>query len=316
MNVTQSINSLKKINDLLYTMTFYGDHSDILYDVNDDVVSYFSRVSSGFKMNDYNCSLFSAFGNSESYLFGRSFDNAQDWEICLTLVGRHNPPDGYRSLALTRMRDYGFPLGTNFDELTFNRKQRLLESVYWVPDGINEHGVVAGLAQVAPLSYVPQPGKKYIYKTCLIREILDHARNVDEAIEITRQYNVFEGNLYSLANHVLIADPSGRSAILEVYDGEIRVVEKTGTFQHMTNTLVYNKTVAQLRQLCGRYRTIYDTLDRWGGSMTYDSAFNLLRDVGYENTEWSAVYDLTGKKLVLANYYDFENLYHFSFDDE
>lgn len=313
---TRTINSLEKAGENFYTIIFYGDYRSTLESVN-------RRFGGGVLMEtvslapgpDYFCTLFSAFGNSNAYLFGRSFDNPADWR-CLTILGRYNPPDGYKSLALARMRDFGYEITANFDSLSFNEKKRLFEAAFFPPDGINEHGLVVGLASVRVLSYSPDQNKKSIFITLLVREILDHASNVDEAAEIARQYNVFHPSPRRLACHAIVADLSGRSIILEMYEGEIKIIPSNEPWQVLTNSPVYNSSVSSLRASCWRYKTAYDILKAANGNIDWQEGVGILERVSFKpGTEWSAMYDMTNRKILLAIEYDFDNLYHFEFEN-
>jgi len=166
-------------------MSFYGDHTDFVNDANTLFLGRLGDVSS----IKYSCSLFSVFGNPNMYLFGRSFDNPSGWQ-CLTLLGEYHPPNGYKSLAFSRMQDYGYQFGTEIEKLTKTKKMRIFESAGHVPDGINECGVVAGLANVRECDFRPDTNKDYIWITVLVRKILDNASNIQEAIEIANQYNI------------------------------------------------------------------------------------------------------------------------------
>lgn len=316
--ITRTISSLEKVSDTLYTITFYGDYSEILKDKNRryggsyDYSPGSTTAASGKK--DY-CSLFTTFANPDYQLFGRSFDNPSGWR-CLTLLGRFNPPDGYASLALSRMRDYGFDPGVDFDIISFNRKEQLLEAAFFPPDGINEHGVVIGLANVRELTFTPDPDKKSIYVTLWVREVLDHARNIDEAIAITLSYNIIYGSSAINGVHALLADASGRSAILELFGDEMRVTPNPEAWQVLTNSPTYNISIPERKVECWRYRTIYDYLETAAGNITRQDGVDLLGSVGNTYTEWSAIYDMTHRKIILAIDFNFDNLYHFSFEDK
>ena len=314
INKTKTINSLEKIGDNFYTITFYGDYSNLLIHINrrfgggEDLLKPATST-----ITNYFCSLFSTFGNSGAYLFGRSFDNPADWE-CLTLLGRYYPRDGYASLALARMQDFGYKVGTDFDALSFYEKDRLLETAFFPPDGINEHGLVVGLAGVRELSYTPDYNKKSIFITYLVREILDHAKNVDEAAEIALKYNVFHPHTGVIACHALVADPSGRSIILEFHEKEMRVIPIEESWQVLTNSPVYNISIYRQKGTCWRYKTVYDLLNSANGNITSNEEMNILENVAFKpGTEWSAVYDMTNKKIVLAIDQNFSKLYQLGF---
>ncbi|MFC1726140.1 linear amide C-N hydrolase [candidate division KSB1 bacterium] len=310
MSKTRTINSLEKEGDNLYSMTFYGDYTSILENVN---LRYTRHI--GAKINspekNYFCSIFTIFGNPDGYLFGRSFDNPAGWR-CLTLVGRFNPPDGYRSIALSRMRDYGYPLETRFEDLSYTEKLRLMEAAFFVPDGINEHGVVIALANCPPETFYPEQGKKAIYMTYFVREVLDHARNLDEALEIAGNHNIICGHMADV--HILIADASGRSAVLEYYDREFRVIPNSQNWQVATNSRVYGRSIPAQKSTCWRFNRIYNALEGAGGNLSRDETVEMLRSVSFPSTQWSAVYDMTEKEAIIAIDADFENLYEFGFD--
>jgi hypothetical protein len=308
MSITKTLNSFEKEGGNLYSMTFYGDYSSILENVNR---RFAGHIGSNSLEKNYYCSLFTIFGNPDGYLFGRSFDNPAGWR-CLTLVGRFNPPDGYRSIALSRMRDYGYPLGTRFEDLSYLEKLQLLEAAFFVPDGINEHGVVIALANCPPVTFYPEQKKKSIFITYFVREVLDHAKDLDEAIEIVKNYNIICGQIADV--HILIADASGKSAVLEYYDRAFRVIPNTESWQVATNSRVYNRSVIAQKSTCWRFNRIYNALEGAGGNLSSHEAVEILRDVSFPSTEWSAVYDITEKEISIAIDANFNNLCEFAFD--
>jgi hypothetical protein len=312
VDTLRTINSLVKLDNALYTMTVYGDYSEILGEVNKKFVDPLIDKRDPAIPVDNHCSLFSAFGNPGTFLLGRSFDNPAGWR-CLTLLVRTNPPNGYRSLALVRMRDFGYELGTPFDLLTLEEKLSLLEAPFHPPDGINEHGVVAGLANVRTLSFTPDPEKESIWITLLVRKILDHAANVDEAVDIAIQHNICCPTSRSLGVHVLVADPSGHSVILELYGGQLRVIPNSRPWQVLTNSPVYNVPIEMQRIACWRFDTIYGQLESAQGSISTNDTENFLNQVGNEYTQWSAIYNMSRKEIVLFVDYDFNKPYYFTF---
>ncbi|MEZ5199364.1 MAG: linear amide C-N hydrolase [Bacteroidales bacterium] len=194
-NLKEGIDTLSTISSFeaigeFYKMDYSGDYNNLL-DMLDDQMTGNDKLD----FDSFNCSLFSANGDLDNQLFGRNFDNNNN-DVLFT---RFQPPDGYSSMAFTRMTDMGFPVGTNYSNLTFNQKLPLLHSAYFVPDGINEHGLAAGLASVPAVQFILDPAKDTIFITRLIREILDHAQSVDEALEIANSFNVFDFSMRILS---------------------------------------------------------------------------------------------------------------------
>ena len=248
VDTLSTINSLQKTGDL-YTMHYYGDYSDILDDMNQSMTGGAGNGSDNSAWMPSFCTLFSALSDPDSALLGRNFDNP----FCQVLLTNYDPPAGYASLAFTRMSDLGYGLYADLDNLTFEEKLGLLRAVYFVPDGINECGLAAGLAYVSSVTYTPDGSKETIFVTCLIRKILDGARNIDEAATIANSYNVFDRGIGTISHHLLVADAWGRSAILEFDQGAFQVIENSTAWQVLSNIPVYNRSVSDLKALCWRY---------------------------------------------------------------
>jgi hypothetical protein len=305
---TRTIASFHNVEGVLYSMTFYGNYSHETFSTsNPDSRSddYDSVDGDGF-----NCSLFTVFGDANNYLMGRSFDNPAGW-VCLTMITKLNPRDGYASIAPVRMRDFGFGPGTNFSELYFSAKLRLIESAYYPPDGINEAGLIMGLANVTPMPYTRDPAKETIGCQLWVRKVLDQCRTVDEAAALTMRYNISGGGQDVLDVHAIIADASGRSIILDPAGGEMKVIPHIGNFQVMTNSPVYGLSMDAQKEQCPRFRTIYERLDLQNGIMSSDQALDLLQEVGNQWTEWSAVYLMNPRGFRIAIDFDFDPVYQF-----
>jgi hypothetical protein len=311
LHVSRTLSSLRKLHDCLYEMTFYGDFSDIVENQNQQYINYYSNTSQSIS-NDFNCSVFSIMGDLNNCLFGRSFDNPEGWR-CITMLCRFQPPDGYASLVPTRTRELGYEAGTELTALSLADREGLLTAPFFSPDGINEHGLVVALADIQSRNFTPDPEKHSIYKTYLIREILDHARTVDEAYQIASQHNCYDYGLNVFSTHALVADPAGQSAVLELAGGEMRAIHNTETWQVATNSPLYNVSPAQARLQCPRFRYIYDQLSSAQGIMTWPQGMNILANVGYRYTQWSIMYDMTHRSLDLALDFDFSEYYHFEF---
>ena len=314
LHVSRTLTSLRKLHDCLYEMTFYGDYSGIVENQNRQLISYYSSNINPSISNDFNCSVFSVMGDLNNCLFGRSFDNPEDWR-CITMLCRFQPPDGYASLVPTRTKELGYEVGTDLTGLSLTQREGLLKAPFFSPDGINEHGLVVALADIPSRTFTPSPEKHSIYKTYLIREILDHAQTVDEAYEIARQHNCYDLGLNVFSTHALVADPSGQSAVLELAGGEMRAIRNTESWQVATNSPLYNVSLYGARLQCSRFRTIYDQLASAQGMLTWQQGMNILATVGWEFTQWSIVYDMTNRSLELALDFDFSEYYHFEFNE-
>ncbi len=307
IHITRTIASFQQVDGVLYEMTFHGDYSRASLSAATMPETQDDSVSAGSA--SYHCSLFSVFGLPGQYRLGRSFDNPSGWK-CLTLLTRVRPNDGYASIAPMRMRDIGFSPATDFDDLTYESRRRLLPAVRYPPDGVNECGLVMGLANVTAQPYTPDPAKETIHFCLWVRKVLDECRTVDEAIALTGRYNI-QSSGSTLDVHAMVADASGQSVILEPAQGVMKVIRGQGPFQVMTNSPVYEVPIGTQLNQCPRFRFIYETLDAAGGAVGAEGCWNILGRVGNVWTEWSAVYGISAGSASLAIDFNLNRLHDF-----
>ncbi|MGC9347113.1 MAG: linear amide C-N hydrolase [Anaerolineae bacterium] len=287
-----SLASLEKVDDYpLYVMHHY--------DLAASAASPQSAVSTT-PVPLWACSLFAALGDPDAPVFGRNFD----WSYSPALVLFTYPQDGYASASIV---DLGYFIEVSdldrLDELPLKERRALLTMWRHPFDGMNEQGLVVGMAAV-PDSRVPASvDRPSIGSLGIIREILDHARNVDEALTTMRSFNVdMEGGP---PIHYLIADPSGRSVLVEFYDGEMVAISNDGPWHATTN--FYRAAVAEGGPSpCRRYDTLVDRLEERSGRLTAAEAMSLLSDVAQQNTQWSVIYGMQSGEIrvVLGRQYE------------
>lgn len=184
-------------------------------------------------------------------------------------------------------------------DLPLEKCSALLEAPFWPFDGMNEHGLVVGMAAV-PESYMPHdPDRETIGSLGVIREMLDRARDVDEAVAVLGSYNVVWNGGPAL--HYLIADASGDSVLVEFYAGEMVLIPNAGTTPWHLATNHLRAAVGEGDSSgCWRYDTVHRRLVTGGGRLSIADAMDLLDDGSQENTQWSVVYDLASLGVHVA----------------
>jgi choloylglycine hydrolase len=130
----------------------------------------------------------------------------------------------------------------------------------------------------------------------VIRLVLDYASSTEEAISLIEKYNVqFE----EVPVHYMIADRSGKSAVIEYVRGEMKVIRNNRPFQISTNFVISN-VLPLLENNCRRYDYLNNALTNSSGGFTEQNGMDLLSGASQSNTMWSAVYNMqTGKILVV-----------------
>jgi uncharacterized protein YceK len=173
----RTLKTLEKVDDYpLYTMTYYGDYRD--------------RLSSELNRRDvaWGCSLFAALGDEHNMLYGRNFD----WEHSPALLLFTNEPGAMASVSMVDIAYLGFR-GAKADaimDLPLSEIEALLDAPFLPFDGMNEIGLSIGMAAVPAGDMQLDPEKETVGSLGVIREILDYASYVDDALEILRTYNV------------------------------------------------------------------------------------------------------------------------------
>jgi hypothetical protein len=296
-----TLSSLKKLDDHpLYIMQYQGayEHRAPL-----DLSNSVETPGDGRILADrpaWSCSLFAALGDPASRVYGRNFD----WEHSPALLLFTDPPDGYASASMVDIAYLGISpeaLG-RLDELPLDERRPLLRAPLLPFDGMNEHGLTVGMAAVPPGDVPPDPAKETAGSLEVIREMLDHARTVDEAAAILQSYNVnFDGGP---PLHYLIADPSGEAVLVEFYQGELVVIGNTESWHMATNFLVAAAEDAASDDhpegTCWRYELITERLAEHAGRLGQQAALDLLSSVSQPNTQWSIVYSMSSGEITVA----------------
>ncbi len=297
--------SLEQVDDYpLYTMHYYGSYEQALSAV--DVLGRFIDVASSTASRaeaepGWACSLFAALGNADRQLYGRNFD----WQFSPAVLLFTDPPDGYASVSMVDIAYLGF--GSNevdrLADLSLIGRGALLNAPYLPFDGMNEHGLAVGMAAVPPGGMRPDPNKETIDSLRVIREMLDHARNVDEAVDIMGSYNIDMGGGPPI--HYLMADASGRAVLVEFYRGEMHVIPNE-TPWHLATNFLRAAAGDSPQGRCRRHDTIDERLTKAEGQITTQEAMNLLADVSQSSTQWSVVYEMSsgGVNVAMGRAYD------------
>jgi hypothetical protein len=160
-------------------------------------------------------------------------------------------------------------------------------------DGMNRHGLaISGMS--VPAQPPRDADKPAIIASTLMRVILDHARDVDEAVELVGSFNI---HFVESTTHFMVADASGRSRVIEFIDGTIRLTTTDESWQVCTNHILWQKTEEENDATSSRYRTGSRLADELDGNVDYDDCVRVTRSMAQDGfTMWTSVYDLTNRE--------------------
>jgi hypothetical protein len=296
-----TLNSLKQVNDYpLYTMRYYGEY--------EWTAAATGMVGAPQSPAGWSCSLFTALGDEQEMFYGRNFD----WEHSPAVLLFTDPPDGYASVSMVDIAYLGFKgaRAQKVTDLPLEERRALLEAPFWPFDGMNEQGLVVGMAAVPSGGVRPDPAKENIGSLEVMREMLDRARNTDEAAAILQHYNVdMEGGP---ALHYLIADASGQAVLAEFYQGKLVITSNEKRSWHLATNFLRAAAGGSATGNCWRYDRLYEQLTEATGQLTPQEGLDLLAEVSQDNTQWSIVYGIrTGEiNVVMGGRYEKVHAFH------
>ncbi|MCH5343224.1 MAG: linear amide C-N hydrolase [Acetatifactor sp.] len=271
-----------------------------------DVLQFLSEImfkrNSGLQIGGdaFGCSTISVANADGGYFFGRNFD----WNACDALVIASYPEEGYASIATVNL---GFiRQGAGFVANFLPDEMMSIAAIYAPLDGMNEKGLCVSVNMIQDNATIQQnTDKPDITTTTAIRLMLDKAANVEEALELLKQYDLHASMNYMV--HFAIADNTGNSVAVEYVDNEMIVTETP----ILTNFYLAEgeKYGIGTRQSHTRFDILTETLEE-NSSMTALEVRDALDSVSkdnfgeFESTEWSVVFD---QSALTAVYYHREN---------
>jgi choloylglycine hydrolase len=165
---------------------------------------------------------------------------------------------------------------------------------------MNEKGVAIGMMALPEAQAPFNPQNKSLNSLQVIRLVLDYAKNTEEAIGLIQKYNVQMDGGPPI--HYLIADVSGKSAVVEFVSGRMEGIRNLEPWQVSTNFTIYGSAAltSPLDAPCWRYRTVYKALSESGGRISQEGAVDLLNSSSQAMTIWSIAYGMSTGDISVA----------------
>lgn len=266
----------------------------------------------GFGTDGFGCSTLAVKNTEGEALFGRNFD----WENCEAMIVQSAPSDGYASISTVNMdfirSGYGAGLSELPDEI------RTLIALYAPLDGMNEKGLAVSVNMIQDSTVINQnTGKPGVTTTTAIRLMLDRAANVEEALDLLRQYDLHSS--MGMMVHFALADRSGRSVAVEYINDEMVVTDTPA----LTNFYLASgeKQGIGTSQSHTRYEILMKRLTE-AGTMGMEEVRDALDSVSkdnfgeFESTEWSIVFNLEQGEARYYHRENYENSYLFQVNEQ
>ena len=255
----------------------------------------------------FGCSALSVKSTDGSYIFGRNFD----WNSCQALVVSAEPEVGYASISTVNMDFIQAAAGMDMERLSDEMKT--MAALYAPLDGMNEKGLCVSVNMIEdPATINQDTDKKDITTTTAVRLLLDQAADVDEALELLKQYDLHAS--MGMMVHFALAEAKGNAAAVEYVDNEMVVTDThvltnfylaegekfgIGTEQSHTRYEILTETLKEKQTM--DMQDVRDALD----SVSKDNFGE------FESTEWSIVFHQGSGKVVYYHRENYEKAYTF-----
>ncbi len=174
---------------------------------------------------------------------------------------------------------------------------------HWMVDGINEKGLFIGVAtNEAPRAYNKKepeyPDEPAVQVIHMVRIALETCTTVDEAIARFQSVRIW---FPAEVNHLLIADESGSTAVVEWdLSREMVAFRRTEPRTILTNA-AYQKGIKYIRDRCWRYRkgqATMKSMGQLGGMETVHEVAKVIRQMHKPSrTLWTSYFDLSARRM-------------------
>ena len=301
----------EKVADNIYKLDYKGDYKldDYLKaGINnlDDYDKWFmDNLTFGASLNsgdpNVGCSSFSVIDENGNHLFARNYDMVKDDALLI----RTTPKDGYKSIGIADIGKAGIGEGQKLKIEDKDSKKILNAAPYLMTDGVNEKGLGVSVLTLPEDFKLTDTDKPDLIIFSATRMILDKCANVDEAVEMLKDYDIYcPGHHWY---HLFITDKSGKSVITEWMDDEFYVVED----DVVTNFVLHDDKHS--KDSDGRVARIRYALEG-KDTVSKSEAMEVLSKARMSTckTCWSVVYDLDNFLFDVCFYEDYNKKYSYS----
>ncbi len=181
-----------------------------------------------------------------------------------------------------------------------------------VQGGMNEKGLFYDGAS-CPSTQVPYSENKPSLGMDLGEVALSRCADVGEVVELLKGYNIPQ----NFGDHLLFADGSGNSVIIEWVDNMMEVIPGDKNYQIATNFFISKPELGGYP--CGRFDTVKKMLEE-SKVLSVDRFSEILGSVTQSwdggGTKYSNVYDLKNKKVYVYSRGDFKWNLEYDLADE
>lgn len=245
-NEIAAMQSVQEVREGVYTLHYKGDYGfkGFLEQGGAKTDAQMATYIAGFLSHGYyKPNVTTPEGGCTTVTGGNIFARNFDWDQAGNYMILHTEPDdGYASIATSNLSFLGF--GADWKPTSSTEKFMAMASVYVPLDGMNEKGLcVADLIEIDGDTDVPDTDKPDLTIVGAIRLVLDYAANVEEAVQLLSQYDVFPS--VSRMHHLSLSDRSGNSVVVEWEGGELKATPTKVVTNHCLSQVGDSESIAE-----------------------------------------------------------------------
>lgn len=181
-------------------------------------------------------------------------------------------------------------------------------SISYEQCGINEYGLFYANAMIPEWPETSYQPIGSICKEDVRKKIMQDCKTVEEAVKLINNYKT----ILFINHHMLIADKTGKSAIVEWNGNKLNIIWKKNNHQIATNFILSD--VDENLISCKRYITAKEKLS--SQNVSIEICRNVLDATHQKDTLYSIVADLKNGIIYLYLDHDYENVVRLNVIDE
>ncbi len=214
---------------------------------------------------------------------GRSYHCSEE---LMTMVVTTWSSSGIESVSTVNLNWLGY---TPYNRPEGLNRYAALAAIYLPLDGMNSDGLVAAALEVpGEAGMAEDTERRDLTATCAVRLLLDWAEDVDTALELLSNYDVFPscGKNYNL----FISDSTGRSVLVAWAKGQMVVVESVCGANTSPGTPGREEALGD-EDSARRVDSLSAAFSKYDGYMTKSQITNAIQHVTPDGDGWMVVYD-------------------------
>ena len=302
----RTIQSIQKV-DTFFTITYHREYEERLQWLNDYHMNKAAEID-----KSRSCSLFVTTTASDVPIMGRNFDRLKETPV----LAKFSPPGKYSSFAFSPFSEVHIKNVVKKAPPTEVQADAFLTALpFYATDGINEKGLVIGLAGAPVRKIKSSTDLQSMFVLLFIRHVLDNFQSVDQVAEFAETVSLYDRSISTISHHFMVLDSTENWLVIDYPNGSLRLTRGSQEPQYRTNHFLDGgPALPEAPTSFNRFNKLHNKLNTSEKLQSTFEAMELLKQVR-SGTAWSVVYEPHTKSGFLAAKENYRKLYRFGFSE-